>query len=153
MVEVRISGWTKLKQNGNCNTNDFFTKYYLRNDNYDKSIWQYYHHTHPLTDKNDNISIPYETGLNSTPTYPTTASYACGALIKHYPWSKENMIDLDNDKHVLRKFESFLKCRHCPQIIKSENIRIKAIYNDKHILKQITHTQIEPHNNVGNIHD
>ena len=49
LVEVRISGWTRLQQKNPKylqRTNDIFTKYYLRSDCINLSLWKYFHLMH-----------------------------------------------------------------------------------------------------------
>ena len=112
--------------------------YYERKNNFNLSLWQYFHHVVKQT-KTNKIYIPYSTGLNSTPTYPPSPGYACGSLIKHYPWSKHNMLDLNEDKQVLKLFDEFVKSIQCPHILKTEQKRIYASYKQSNKFQQPTH--------------
>ena len=53
----------------------------------DLSMWQYFHICYNNKRGHEQTYIPYATGMNCTPIFPFTKSYALGSLIKHKPWS------------------------------------------------------------------
>ena len=121
MVEIRISGWCRLRMNkkDNFSSNDFFTKYAYRTSNFDMSLWTYFHYLNKSKD-DEKTKIPYASGLNCSPVYPPTAQYARGALLKHFPWTHDTILNLSCDTYVLQQFRVFLNSTICPQILINE---------------------------------
>ena len=156
LVGVRISGWTKLRKQKvkYCDqTKDFLTQYYLRKNKYDMSLWQYFQFIHNKADNIDKLSISYAMGSQCTPVFPVTASYAKACLIKHKPWSKQNMLIFTSDAEAIEEFSYFFDNNLCPQFLKSELIRLKTSYNNKTRTKESTHSKINPVNNKNDLGD
>ena len=152
MFEIRICGWYKLRINKEILPfeNDIFSKYYARKSNFNMSLWQFFSHTHPTTTDN-KLKIPFASGLNCIPTYPPTAAYARGALIKHFPWSKCNQLQLNSDTDVLQLFDRFLKSRICPKLLTNEMERVEFQYHTH--LKEPTNKKIHEVNITDEMSD
>ena len=149
LVPIRLSGWARLRQKNAIhpsNTNDFLTKYYLRMECFSMSLWQYFHYKYNHDNKDGKIYIPYAVGLQCTPTYPITGSYAKASLIKHKPWSKHNNIDFRSDEDAKQQFKTFISDDICPRLLKSEINRLETSHNNKH-QKQPTNSNIYPETN------
>lgn len=127
MVAVRISSWTKLKLTTTVHPkSDIFTKYSLRTSDFLLSLWKYFHLIYNKKGGGETLNIPYATGLNSRPTHPPTAEYSRASFIKHYPWSRNNGLDLRDNKQVIKDFEIFVDKPTCPRLLKTEYMRAKA---------------------------
>ena len=161
MIEIRISGWTRIKQNIFKNMSkknmDIFYKYALREDRHEMSLWQYFHSEYNRIDskhacfdcsENTVLYIPYATGLNCNPTFPVTAAYARGSLIKHKAWSKHHILDLNLDTNVLHEYELFLDNLPSTHIMKLEFARAKSQSESTKRIGEPTNTNIDPSSNI-----
>ena len=89
------------------------------------SLWQYFHHLHNPKDSHGKLSIPYATGMQCTPVFPVTPSYAKACLIKHKPWSKCNKLKLRSDGDAIKDYILFMDSKECPKILRDEYLFVK----------------------------
>ena len=108
------------------------------------SLWQYFHHEYNKDERKNVTYIPYATGLNSSPTFPVSVSYAKGSLIKHCPWSKHQLLHFHDDDDTIQKFNSFIKHDQCPLILKLEYKRAKSHYYYSRKRGEPTNSNIDP---------
>ena len=149
LVGIRISGWSKLPTKTliyGKNSTDFVTKYYMRQQYFDKSLWQFFDLLHDIKNQDQQLSIPYATGGQSTPIYPITASYARASLIKHKPWSRQNMINFRSDDEDKQQFHNFCNSPQCPSILKTELKRLKKCHENNNKRREPTNSNIDPSN-------
>ena len=58
MIEIHISGWTRIKENILKNM-DIFYKYALREDRHEMSLWQYFHFKHNNNNKKWKVEYSF----------------------------------------------------------------------------------------------
>lgn len=70
--------------------------------------------------------------MKCTPTYPVTEHYDKDSLIKHNPWSRNDMMYFTGKKdEILNHFDNFLGSPKCPQILKMEVKRLCTSHGRK----------------------
>ena len=92
------------------------------------SLHNYFHYTRNIVGAKPGkkIIIANFVGVNGTPTYPVSESYARHTLIVHKPWR-----EYPNKQTWMSEFESFIHGSDCPSSAKITYERVVRRYYDK----------------------
>lgn len=108
---VSISRSNRLRKSEDKSTDKtFVTRYMKRPQEFDKTNMADYYHYYKNTKKNDKkYYIPNFVGVNGTPRFPVTESYARHTLIVYRPWR-----DYPTLETWKREFNTFINSKDCP---------------------------------------
>jgi hypothetical protein len=110
-------------------TKTFIKEYKDRTDDYQHfTLHEYFHVTRNSKEaSNAKLIIPHFVGINGTPKYPVTDSYARHTLIVHRPWREYP----NKDIAWRDEFDCFINSSDCPLSAKMSYLRVMRRYIDK----------------------
>lgn len=124
---ISISGSTRVLTGAGDNGKKSLLGAYMSRPTNDEDIsfCAYVHkeneHVHP------KIFVPHFVGLNNSPTYPVSSSYARSTLILHIPWRGAHYHRLDNSACIKEFYDRMNRCEF-PQSVKLNYLQAKNRY-------------------------
>ena len=136
--KVVRSGKTETKKDNDTTT--FVARYKTRPSSLESlSLYEYFHHTKNGEDKrgkgNKKTVIPNFVGVNGTPRFPVTESYARHVLVAYKPWRV-----YPKDVDWISEFDRFINCNRCPSSARMNYCRVMRRYYDN-----MTHYEPKSH--------
>jgi len=110
---ISISNSTRITADNSSKNKTFIQMYNCRYDHEEHlSLIQYAEVVYGKED--DKLFVPHFIGMNSSATYPVTASYARGTLIIHIPWRDMRFHKTENDQ-CIKTFYQYLRDHKFPK--------------------------------------
>jgi hypothetical protein len=123
---VGITGSSRITANGQ-GSESMITSYANRLDEFEEfSLCRFVHHCQPIL-KEFKVLVPHFVGLNNTPTFPVSPSYARSCLIVHCPWRNMKFHKLD-DKACISQFLQMMERDSFPKSVKLSYMQAKNRY-------------------------
>lgn len=95
------------------------------NQSFSKFVYEHYRHI------DQRIFVPHYVGMNNSPCYPVSPSYARATLIIHSPWRNAYYHRLD-DTSCLGEFMDRIKNCKLPTTVKLNYLQAKQRYEHSH---------------------
>lgn len=129
---VSISNSKTLREStGDKNANRTFVQQYQGRPKsfHGHSLYEYFHHVKNHSKKqspNRKVVIPNFVGINGTPKFPVTESYARHVLIAYKPWTT-----YPKSLKWIDEFNNFINTNQCPSSAKVSYFRVMRRHYDK----------------------
>jgi hypothetical protein len=128
---ISISGSSKVYLDRISKKESYIDAYMIRpstdeNQSFSSFIHKKNEHVLP------KIFVPHYVGMNNSPTYPVTSSYARSTLIIHIPWRNAYYHRLDNSSCIKEFYDRMDRCEF-PTTVKLNYLQAKHRY--EHAIK------------------
>lgn len=115
ITTVSISGSVQISSKSPRHKQNYITQYATR-PVFDENL-SFSEYVHRLLHKNDDqIDVIHLVGMNNTPVFPVSSSYARSTLIAHIPWRNSAYHQMTNENCVHHFYEKIKKKgipQHC----------------------------------------